>query len=83
MYVYFVYFFHQTYCISFLALRIGINAQILLSCLDLPERVMEEIVYCFTCLWPQVGAIVKIQAFFRANKAREEYRMLGKSLGRM
>ena len=29
---------------------------------------------------PQVGAIVKIQAFFRANKAREDYRMLGTPL---
>lgn len=26
---------------------------------------------------PQVGAVIKIQAFFRANRAREEYRMLG------
>lgn len=30
-------------------------------------------------LCPQVGAVIKIQAFFRANKAREEYRMLGES----
>lgn len=30
---------------------------------------------------PQVGAIIKIQAFFRANKARGEYRMLGKCVG--
>uniref|UniRef100_A0A8D0CK02 IQ motif containing GTPase activating protein 3 n=1 Tax=Scleropages formosus TaxID=113540 RepID=A0A8D0CK02_SCLFO len=28
------------------------------------------------CVRVQVGAIVKIQAFFRANKAREDYRML-------
>lgn len=26
---------------------------------------------------PQVGAVVRIQAFFRANRAREHYRMLG------
>lgn len=30
---------------------------------------------CGVC--PQVGAVVKIQAFFRASKAQEEYRKLG------
>uniref|UniRef100_A0AAQ5XAE7 IQ motif containing GTPase activating protein 3 n=1 Tax=Amphiprion ocellaris TaxID=80972 RepID=A0AAQ5XAE7_AMPOC len=31
---------------------------------------------CSNCVCPQVGAVIKIQAFFRANRAREEYRML-------
>lgn len=33
---------------------------------------------CSGSVCPQVGAVIKIQAFFRASKARGEYRMLGK-----
>uniref|UniRef100_A0A673YYG5 IQ motif containing GTPase activating protein 3 n=1 Tax=Salmo trutta TaxID=8032 RepID=A0A673YYG5_SALTR len=51
--------------------RLTLQTQILFSKLK-----GAQCVYLFPVPLEKVGAIIKIQAFFRANKAREEYRML-------
>uniref|UniRef100_A0A4W6DJ14 IQ motif containing GTPase activating protein 3 n=1 Tax=Lates calcarifer TaxID=8187 RepID=A0A4W6DJ14_LATCA len=48
----------------------------ILSTNQKPECSVSMVMVCSNCVCPQVGAIIKIQAFFRANRARDQYRML-------
>uniref|UniRef100_A0A4W6DHS1 IQ motif containing GTPase activating protein 3 n=1 Tax=Lates calcarifer TaxID=8187 RepID=A0A4W6DHS1_LATCA len=63
------YLISQTPAIVFIQFMI-------LSTNQKPECSVSMVMVCSNCVCPQVGAIIKIQAFFRANRARDQYRML-------
>lgn len=70
-------FFRENVCFFLLFSLCAASEQGLHQNYDLNKRLTPGTTLSQYGVCPQVDAVVKIQAFFRASKAREEYRMLG------